>query len=169
MRSANQAAQQCEMDKAQLNQRLRDAEGALADARQQARKVSDLEKEGGVYDAARGTITVTLESNVLFSSGKVSLKNDSKTRLQRISSIIKRDYPGKEVWVIGHTDTDPIKKSKWTDNWQLSTERSLAVTRYLVQNGISAKQLVAAGRGEYHPISSSKAQNRRVEIVVYAR
>lgn len=129
---------------------------------------SELESMGTV-DAARGTITVTLESSVLFNSGKVDLKPDAKSRIQRISSIIKRDYPGKEVWVMGHTDTDPIQKSGWKDNWELSTERALSVVRFLVSDGISAKQLVAAGRGEHHPDGKSKVESRRVEIIVYTR
>lgn len=158
---SQQALQACEADKNQLAMML-DAERNKA-----ARQESDLEKEGGVYDAARGTITVTLENEVLFDSGKVTLKSASKTRLNRISEIIKREHGGNEVWVVGHTDTDPIRKSKWKDNWQLSTERSLAVTRYLMTQGVSAKQLVAAGRGEHQPIGSQKSKNRRVEIIVH--
>lgn len=158
---SQQALQSCESEKNQLAQML-DAERNKA-----TREATALEREGGVYDSARGTITVTLENEVLFSSGKVSLKSASKTRLKRISDIIKREHGGNEVWVVGHTDTDPIRKSKWKDNWQLSTERSLAVTRYLMSQGVSAKQLVAAGRGEHQPIGSSKSKNRRVEIIVH--
>ncbi len=138
-------------------------------ARSETPAAGGLGAEGGVYDPSRGTITVPLTSDVLFDSGQVTLKSTSKSRINRITDIIKREHSGKEIWVIGHTDTDPIKKSKWKDNWQLSTERALAVTRYLISQGISAKSLVAAGRGEHHPTGSSKAQNRRVEIVVYTR
>jgi len=163
--SANESSQQCSAELARLNQQLQ-AEHGKAEPRQGE---SDLEKEGGKYDPSRGTITVTLENNVLFASGKVSLKNESEARLQKIASIIKRDYPGREVWVMGHTDTDPIKKSGWKDNWELSTERALAVLRYLTSQGIEPKSMVAAGRGQYHPVGSSKEQNRRVEIIVYTR
>ena len=155
------ALSDCERDKMGLQRQLA--------AQPKPQPQSDLEKMGGKYDAAKGTITVTLDSNVLFNSGKVDLKSTSKASLDTISSIIKRDYPGKDVWVVGHTDTDPIKKSKWKDNWELSSQRALSVVRYLVSQGISAKNMVAAGRGEYHPISQSKASNRRVEIIVYTR
>ena len=158
---AQQALQICEVDKSQLAQML-DAERSTAQ-----REQSELERAGGVYDAARGTITVTLENNVLFDPGKVSLKSASKSRLSNISGIIKRKHGGSEIWVVGHTDSDPIRKSKWKDNWQLSTERSLAVTRYLLTQGVSAKQLVAAGRGEHKPVGSKKSKNRRVEIIVH--
>ena len=159
------------------SQALSDCEGRSADLSRQLsianqpkpEPKSELETMGGKVDNVKGTITVTLENNVLFNAGKVDLKSEAKSKLQRIATVIKRDYPGKEVWVMGHTDTDPIKKSSWKDNWQLSTERALSVVRFLVSDGISAKQLVAAGRGEFHPVSSSKADNRRVEIIVYTR
>jgi len=128
-----------------------------------------LEAVGGVYDAAKGTVTVTLGSDVLFDSGKVVLKTDSKAKLDRIAGIVRGQYAGKDIWVVGHTDSDPIRKSKWSDNLELSSQRAMAVTRYLIQQGIPAKQLVAAGRGEHHALGSDKAKNRRVEIVVYTR
>jgi len=165
--SAQQSLDECKAGQNQLSSQLADAQRNLASERQKPeRQASTLEKEGGVYDASRGTITVTLENEVLFDSGRVTLKSDAKSRLGRIADIIQREHQGKEVWVVGHTDTDPIKKSKWADNWQLSTERALAVTRYLIEKGVGAKQLVAAGRSQYQPIGSSKAKNRRVEIVV---
>ena len=73
-----------------------------------------------------------------------------------------------------HTDSDPIKKSKWKDNWELSAQRALSVLRYLVQRGTPEDRIRATGRGASQPIASNttasgKAKNRRVEIVVYMR
>ena len=161
LEGSQQDLQVCQADKNRLAQML-DAE-----RNKDRRKRTELERAGGVYDAARGTITVTLENEVLFDSGKVTLKSTSKSRLSRLANIIKREHGGNEIWVVGHTDSDPIRKSKWKDNWQLSTERSLAVTRYLLKQGVSAKQLVAAGRGKHHPVGSKKSKNRRVEIIVH--
>ena len=168
--NAQNAVQQCENEKGRLSQQVQMVMQELQTERSKPiREVGELEKEGGVYDPLSGTVTVTLANDLLFDSGKVTLKSQSKTQLDRISQIIKRDHGDKEVWVVGHTDADPIKKSEWKDNWQLSTERSLAVTRYLVEKGVAAKQLMAAGRGEFDPIGSSKSKNRRVEIVVHTR
>ena len=114
-----------------------------------------------------GTVSVELASDVLFDSGKAIVKSSAKSKLNSIVGTIKQKYSGKEINVIGHTDTDPIRKSKWKDNWELSCERALAVTRYLISQGIPAKQLAASGRSQYHPIGATKAQNRRVEIVVH--
>ena len=119
------------------------------------------------WDPKKGTLTQKLASDLLFDSGKAIVKSSAKSKLNSIASTIKQKYPGKEIGVVGHSDTDPIRKSKWKDNWELSCERALAVTRYLIAQGISAKQLAASGRSQYHPISSSKSQNRRVEIVVH--
>ena len=125
-------------------------------------------------DAAKGTITVTLPNEILFDSGKATLKQATSRELDHIYSVIRDKYSGKQIDVVGHTDTDPIKKSKWKDNWELSAQRALSVVRYLVKKGISKDKIKASGRGESQPVasnssSSGKARNRRVEIVVNMR
>ena len=124
------------------------------------------------FDAAAGTITVTLSDAILFDSGKASLKNVSNKELDHIYAVLKDKYPGREIEVAGHTDTDPITKSKWADNWELSSERALSVTRYLIQKGVAENRIKAAGFGSARPIApnssaSGKQKNRRVEIVVH--
>lgn len=124
------------------------------------------------FDAAAGTITVTLPDTILFDSGKADLKKSKG--LDNVLAVIKQKYAGKMIDVVGHTDADPIKKSKWADNWELSAQRSLAVTRYFAGHGIANSDLRAVGRGESDPIASNKtsagkAKNRRVEIVVHMR
>ncbi len=124
------------------------------------------------FDAAAGTITVTLPNAILFDSGKANLKNATSKELDHINSVLREKYSGKEIEVIGHTDTDPIKKSKWADNWELSAERALTVTRYLIQKGINEGKIKAVGCGPARPIASNanasgKQKNRRVEIVVH--
>ena len=128
------------------------------------------------YDSEAGTITVTLQNTILFSPGKATLKKASNAELDHVLSVIKQRYSGSEVDVVGHTDSDPIKKSKklWKDNWDLSAERSLTVLRYLKKHGISDKRLRGVAAGAGRPVSSNstssgKARNRRVEIVVHVR
>jgi chemotaxis protein MotB len=125
-------------------------------------------------DPAKGTITVTLPNAILFDSGKAVLKKATSSELDQIYSVLRDKYAGKEIDVVGHTDTDPIRKSKWKDNWELSAQRALSVLRYLVQKGISPEKIKASGRGQSQPIASNttasgKAKNRRVEIVVHMR
>ena len=165
--------QQCNMEKQQMLDQLGATRQQIQDMQSQLAQRKDYDlgfgSEKAKWDPAKGTITVTLESNILFDSGKVTLKGDSKSRLNGFVGTIKQKYADKEVSVVGHTDTDPIKKSKWADNWQLSTERALAVTRYLISQGVPARQMAAVGRGEFKPVSERKAENRRVEIVVHMR
>jgi len=126
------------------------------------------------FNAAEGTITVTLPNSILFSSGKADLKNSTSTDLDHIYSVLRQQYEGRQIDVVGHTDSDPIKKSKWADNWELSSQRALTVVRYLIKKGIPSSQIRAVGRGESMPVASNssvsgKAKNRRVEIVVYMK
>jgi len=128
------------------------------------------------FDAAAGTITVTLPNTILFDSGKASLKNATSTELDHILSVIKQKYSDKDIDVVGHTDTDPILKTKdlWKDNLELSAQRALSVARYLIAHGIAEKQVRAGGCGSARPVASNasaagKAKNRRVEIVVNMR
>ena len=128
------------------------------------------------FDAAAGTITVTLQNTILFDSGKAELKKTNISELDHIREVLQQKYPGKQIDVVGHTDTDPINKTKdlWKDNWELSAQRALAVTRYLIARGIDDKMIRAVGCGQARPVVSNatatgKAKNRRVEIVVHMR
>ena len=126
------------------------------------------------FDPSKGTITVTLPNAILFDSGKATLKKATSSELDHIHSVLRDKYSGKQIDVVGHTDTDPIKKSKWKDNWELSAQRALSVLRYLVKRGIPEDKIQAVGCGQSQPIASNstasgKARNRRVEIVVHLR
>ena len=126
------------------------------------------------FDATAGTITVTLPNAILFDAGNATLKRATSVELDHILSVLQSQYAGRQIDVVGHTDSDPIKKSKWKDNWELSAQRALSVLRYLVKRGISEKDIQAVGCGESQPIASNstnsgKAKNRRVEIVVHLR
>jgi len=125
-------------------------------------------------DTRAGTITVTLPNKILFGSGKATLKKGSSTELDHIQSVLEQKYPNKQIDVVGHTDSDPIKKSKWKDNWELSAQRALSVVRYMVKKGVSKEKIEAVGCGDSRPVASNatasgKAQNRRVEIVVHMK
>jgi flagellar motor protein MotB len=113
----------------------------------------------------RGQITVRVPGDVLFASGKIDLKSDSLRTLDRIAQVIQKDYRGNTIRVVGFTDTDPISKSKWKDNLELSLQRAAAVHRHLQSRGVNPNRMEAAGAGQWHP-RDTKARSRRVEIVV---
>lgn len=117
-------------------------------------------------------VRIRLESSQLFNSGRSELKADVNATLDSIAQVLKSDYAGRQVGIEGHTDSDPITKSKWKSNHDLSVARSVAVFEALKRRGIPESQLFVAGYGPNHPLAASnskqsKSQNRRVEIVVY--
>jgi len=115
--------------------------------------------------SSSGSITVRVPGDVLFESGKVDLRASAQQTLARVASVIKRDYPNQSIRVEGYTDTDPIRRSSWKDNLELSLQRAASVHRYLASQGVSPKNMYAAGFGEHRP-AESKSRSRRVEIVV---
>jgi len=121
------------------------------------------------WTAVPGGGMIAIEENILFAPGKVTLRDEARKTLDAIVSTLEGEYGGKDIMVFGHTDDRPIKKSGWADNWQLSTERGLAVVRYLREHGVAAERLVAAGCGEHRPrvpntTEPNRLSNRRVEI-----
>lgn len=147
------------------NSRLRDEIAAL-----KARPVATSGFEGieGIGVSSRGgEIVVEVAGDVLFDSGSVTLKNDARQRLNQIASVIQSRYPNNRIRIAGHTDSDPIRKSKWETNERLSAERALAVQDYLSTRGVSKSRSYAAAFGPSQP-KGSKAQSRRVEIIILA-
>jgi len=167
-------------EKQQLASQLAEGQQTIEDLKRQMEsgKSAGEVTEFGDYqvdlDAAAGTITVTLPNTILFDSGKASLTSSGKGDLNHIVSVLNDKYSGRLIDVVGHTDNDPIRKSGWKDNWQLSTERSLSVLRHLNSNGVPDDRIRAIGCGSGKPVApnttaSGKAKNRRVEIVVHMR
>ena len=124
------------------------------------------------YQDRDGNFVISIPSEVTFASGRADLTKSGKSALQTVAGILSSDYASGEYWIEGHTDSDPIKKSKWGSNRDLSVGRAMAVLHYLVEEcGIVDDQCVVAGHGQYEPLvdntdKASKARNRRVEIVV---
>ncbi|MFZ9886537.1 MAG: OmpA family protein [Myxococcota bacterium] len=79
------------------------------------------------------------------------------------------------LMVSGFTDDLAIHDgARYLDNWELSAQRALTVTRLLITSGFPADRAVAVGFGEHHPIADNsselgRAQNRRVEIAPVPR
>lgn len=121
------------------------------------------------YDPKTKTLTVNLPGDVLFPSGRADLKKTAVPTLDKIVAALKGDYSGKKIEVKGHTDTDPVAKSKvnFKDNLDLSLERAATVTRYLESKGVDPKLVKTAGFASNQPKDEkNKSVNRRVEIAV---
>jgi chemotaxis protein MotB len=116
------------------------------------------------------------QSEVLFPSGSAQLQAGGEKQLasvaQRLIEIAAR-IPKDINWVLqvdGHTDDKPINNVIYPSNWELSAARAIAVVKFLHSQGIPNERLVAAGYGEYQPLSSmDTARNRRIELKLTSR
>jgi len=123
----------------------------------------------GGWQSVPGGSMIAIEGDVLFASGKSELRKGAKSALAAIAGDVKGRFSDREILVYGHTDNQPIKKSGWKDNFELSAQRALAVVRQLQSDGVPAARLVACGCGEHRPRSSNdsnegRQRNRRVEV-----
>lgn len=121
-------------------------------------------------DDRAGTLTVNLPGDVLFASGDSAVKSSAKATLDKVAAAIKKDYAGKKIFVDGHSDSDPIRrtKDKYEDNLDLSAARARTVAAYLATQGIDGKLIGARAMADTAP-KANKAASRRVEIVVATR
>jgi outer membrane protein OmpA-like peptidoglycan-associated protein len=126
-------------------------------------QIGDLETERNV---GAGTVTVNLPGDVFFDSGAATIRPAARSSLDKVAAALQKTYAGKPVRVEGHTDRDPIRKSKWGSNQQLSEARAQAVRDYLVKKGVDAGRVTTRGFGADKPRGQDKARNRRVEVVV---
>ena len=119
-------------------------------------------------------------ADVLFDSGVADLKSDATPQLDKLADALKQletEIPGDIAWVLridGHTDIKPITNALFPSNWELSSARAISVVRYLIDQGVPANRLVAAGFGEFQPLDSSDSdealrRNRRIELKLTER
>ncbi|MFT5731754.1 MAG: flagellar motor protein MotB [Planctomycetota bacterium] len=130
-------------------------------------------EELGITTGQRGVDTViSVPAEVTFGSGKATVSTGGRGALQKVAARLKSDFDGgARFFIEGHTDSDPIRKSKFASNRELSIARAMAVLEFLVTEGkVPDRRFVVVGHGQYDPIASNdksgKAKNRRVEIVV---
>jgi chemotaxis protein MotB len=116
-------------------------------------------------------VTVRLEGKVIFLPGDAAVKPQAKPVLDRVAGLLAR-YTF-DLYILGHTDPEPIETARFPSNWELSAARASAVLRYLLERGASPQRLVAVGYGDSRPLASNdtsegRARNRRVEFVFKA-
>ena len=168
-------ASQLQAAKGQLNQTQQQLQQTAAQAAAQKAQLADLEsrlkdardtiaKIAAVKDDSRGMV-ITLQGEVLFTTGKSDLKPAAMAKLDQIADALR----GKEqpMVVFGYTDN----VGTYDNNMALSQKRAQAVRDYLVTKGIPNDLISAQGKGPDMPVAENtsiegRAQNRRVEIVV---
>ncbi|MFC1670417.1 OmpA family protein [Spirochaetota bacterium] len=120
-------------------------------------------------------LIINIDNKISFSSGSIKLKRGILQALRKIAKILGK-YPENRIIVEGHTDNVPMRTKKFRDNWQLSTERALAVLRYIlkINKRLDRSRFAAAGYSKYQPIvpnnsRKNRSLNRRVDIIVIPR
>jgi len=164
---AQQQAAQAEAEKARRQteeaERLREqAEKEKAALRAQILQQLNLILE--TRETVRGLVVNM--SDVLFDSGKYTLKPLARERLAKIAGVIL-PHPGLKLEVEGHTDSVGSEEF----NQRLSEQRAASVRDYLVAQGIPMNSMTARGFGKTQPLMSNdtaegRRRNRRVELIV---
>lgn len=170
-RKQRQDLTKTEQEKSILRSALEKKDGELVAANAEIERLRRGKTDGPDGNGPKPVYKTTVGSDILFSSGQVTLTSAGQRALDTVAAKLKSSFPGMMVRVYGYTDSDPIKKSKWRDNLDLSANRAMAVTRYLWSKGIGRDRVETIAMGEANPVASNsnsagKAKNRRVEIVV---
>ena len=120
------------------------------------------------------------QSEVLFASASANLGEVGMAQLKQLANTLReitKRIPDDIDWILridGHTDGIPISNWKFASNWELSAARAISVVKFLIEEGISANHLVAAGFGEFRPLDKAKDEvanrrNRRIELKMTQR
>ena len=146
--ASQQKLQQAEREREDLRARLLQQFNAILETR----------------DTARGLVVNM--SDVLFDTGKNTLRPLAREKLAKISGILLA-YPGLALGIEGNTDS--VGGDDY--NQGLSERRAEAVRSYLAQQGVPEPSMTAKGLGKTQPVSSNstaegRQQNRRVELIV---
>ena len=119
-----------------------------------------------------------IETEVCFAVGSADLNEVGKAQMHVIGKLLKdiaSEVPPGLNWVLqvnGHTDVQKmLPGSRFASNWELSTARALSVVKLLQADGAPARNLAAAGFGEFHPLDSTLSEaayrkNRRIELKI---
>ncbi len=133
-------------------------------------------KKQGLADAVqfqskeqRGLVVNIVTDRVLFDLGEATLRPQGARVLDAIAPVLK-GLPN-EMVVEGHTDSLPISDARYASNWELSTQRATTVLRHLLEDGLAANKVAAAGYADQRPLkadttTAGRARNRRVAIVI---
>ena len=121
---------------------------------------------------------IGISGSVLFSLNSDELQPEGKQLLKTLVAPLQV-YLGERdelLMISGFTDDLPIQKgnNRYNDNWELSAERALTVTRALIEEGMPPSLVFAAAFGAQHPVVSNqdaagRSQNRRVEMAPVPR
>lgn len=129
------------------------------------RKTTDLSEAAAAVEKAIAETGKFVTNNILFETGKATLKPESMEEIQRVAEYMKAN-PTARFEVQGHTDSQGSDKI----NDPLSQQRAEAVVKALEEQGVDPFNLRPVGKGSHEPVADNgteegRAQNRRVEFI----
>ena len=169
---ANLQAQQAQLAKAKSDADAAAANASAADANRRAQSAEQMREK---LRAQLNSVLQTTETSrglvvnladVLFDTGKYTLKPGTQVSLARVAGIFQ-SYPGIKIQVEGYTDSTGSDEL----NQKLSDNRASTTKDFLIKQGVSIDNISAAGYGKADPVAENttaagRAQNRRVNLVV---
>ncbi|MCF8226933.1 MAG: OmpA family protein [Bacteroidales bacterium] len=130
------------------------------------------EGQGLTVTQRNGKVYVSLQNQLLFSSGSTVVDQNGQVALRQLAVVLAAN-PDIDIMIEGHTDNVPFRKgSSIKDNWDLSVLRATSIVRILLeQKDIDPRRITVAGRGEYMPVDpadtpEARSKNRRTEIIL---
>jgi chemotaxis protein MotB len=186
----NETVQAKDSQVSKLSSTLEEREKALAEYRARAKqlelikarfetlkkKLDELTKLGLAVNVRRNRMVISLPGDVLFDSGRETLKKEGQEILGKVAAIIKNDasLKARDYQVAGHTDNKPLGGGVFRDNWGLSLMRAREVLVYLVgEKGgqLPTSHWSAAGFGDTDPVATNdtddgRQKNRRCDLIV---
>lgn len=178
---------------ANLNQSVEDQARALEEYKRRAAqleairrrfellrsKLQSLTKLGLKVVVRRNRMVIQLPGDVLFDSGRETLRRDGRDILKQVADVVRADTDlmKRDFQVAGHTDDRPYGAGIFKDNWGLSVMRAREVLAFLIQptskggGGLDPLHWSASGYGDTDPIGPNDTEeqrqaNRRCELVV---
>ncbi|WP_437671703.1 OmpA family protein [Sorangium sp. So ce131] len=179
----------------QLSSTLEEREKALAEYKARARqleqikarfetlkkKLDELTKLGLAVNIRRNRMVISLPGDVLFDSGRETLKKEGKEILVKVAAVIRNDQSllQRDYQVAGHTDNKPLQGGPFRDNWGLSLMRAREVLLFLVSpadvkgggGALPVAHWSAAGFADTDPVAKNdddvgRQKNRRCDLIV---
>ncbi len=139
-------------------------------------KLDELTKLGLAVNVRHNRMVISLPGDVLFDSGRETLKKDGQAILLKVAAVIEADPQllSRDYQVAGHTDDKPFAHATFKDNWGLSLMRAREVLVFLISakgGQLPSEHWSAAGFAETDPIAPNttddgRQKNRRCELIV---
>lgn len=137
----------------------KDLDSLLAPERQKQLVRIDLGPDG---------IVMQFSSSAFYQAGSADVGPQARSMIDRVVTAMQNiDYYPFKIDLEGHTDNVPIHTERFPSNWELSVARATNIVKYLLEKGIAADRLKAAGYADTKPISDNQAMNRRIVVRIH--